>query len=390
MRTNIRFFEEEIDLRFLHLGDLHFGKIVNSFSMIEDQQYVLEQVKEYVKTYEPDAVLLAGDIYDRSVPPARAVSLYSQFLRDVLMELKTPVLAVAGNHDGADLISFGHELFEAAHYYVAGRYTKEMKKVVLHDEHGPVNVYLLPFADYAVVREAHQDETIKSLDEAMRVTLESNPINKEERNVLVTHAFVVGGEDPQESDSEKKLVVGGKESVSATHFEPFDYVALGHLHRTQKVGSDKIRYSGSLLKYSFSEENYQKSVTMIDLSGTGELTCELLPLTPRRDLRTLTGQLDDLLNQPGSEDYLRVILTDKGELLEPMAKLRQVYPNVMILDLLENNSDFKGSGLTKKAREQKTPEQLFADFYEHHKGETIHEEGAQLITQLIQQLRGEC
>ena len=389
MRTNIRFFEEEIGLRFLHLGDLHFGKIVNSFSMIEDQQYVLEQVKEYVKKYKPDAVLLAGDIYDRSVPPARAVSLYSQFLRDVLMELKTPVLAVAGNH-GADLISFGHELFEAAHYYVAGRYTKEMKKVVLQDEHGPVNVYLLPFADYAVVREAHQDETIKSLDEAMRVTLESNPINKEERNVLVTHAFVVGGEDPQESDSEKKLVVGGKESVSATHFEPFDYVALGHLHRTQKVGSDKIRYSGSLLKYSFSEENYQKSVTMIDLSGTGELTCELLPLTPRRDLRTLTGQLDDLLNQPGSEDYLRVILTDKGQLLEPMAKLRQVYPNVMILDLLENNSDFKGSGLTKKAREQKTPEQLFADFYEHHKGETIHEEGAQLITQLIQQLRGEC
>ena len=387
MRTNIRFFEEEIGLRFLHLGDLHFGKIVNSFSMIEDQQYVLEQVKEYVKKYKPDAVLLAGDIYDRSVPPARAVSLYSQFLRDVLMELKTPVLAVAGNHDGADLISFGHELFEAAHYYVAGRYTKEMKKVVLHDEHGPVNVYLLPFADYAVVREAHQDETIKSLDEAMRVTLESNPINKEERNVLVTHAFVVGGEDPQESDSEKKLVVGGKESVSATHFEPFDYVALGHLHRTQKVGSDKIRYSGSLLKYSFSE---QKSVTMIDLSGTGELTCELLPLTPRRDLRTLTGQLDDLLNQPGSEDYLRVILTDKGQLLEPMAKLRQVYPNVMILDLLENNSDFKGSGLTKQAREQKTPEQLFADFYEHHKGETIHEEGAQLITQLIQQLRGEC
>ena len=210
MRTNIRFFEEEIGLRFLHLGDLHFGKIVNSFSMIEDQQYVLEQVKEYVKKYKPDAVLLAGDIYDRSVPPARAVSLYSQFLRDVLMELKTPVLAVAGNHDGADLISFGHELFEAAHYYVAGRYTKETKKVVLQDEHGPVNVYLLPFADYAVVREAHQDETIKSLDEAMRVTLESNPINKEERNVLVTHAFVVGGEDPQESDSEKKLVVGGK------------------------------------------------------------------------------------------------------------------------------------------------------------------------------------
>ena len=392
MRTNIRFFEEEIGLRFLHLGDLHFGKIVNSFSMIEDQQYVLEQVKEYVKKYKPDAVLLAGDIYDRSVPPARAVSLYSQFLRDVLMELKTPVLAVAGNHDGADLISFGHELFEAAHYYVAGRYTKEMKKVVLQDEHGPVNVYLLPFADYAVVREAHQDETIKSLDEAMRVTLESNPINKEERNVLVTHAFVVGGEDPQESDSEKKLVVGGKESVDATLLEHFDYVALGHLHRTQRVNSDKIRYSGSLLKYSFSEEHYHKSMTMIDLDAEGEISIELLPLKPRRDMRTITGKLDELLTleDEGQEDYLRVILTDEGELLEPMAKLRQVYPNVMLLELERRFSEFKGSQLSASARQTKSTEELFADFYEHHRGESLHEAGKQVIEQTIKVMKGEC
>lgn len=378
-------------MRFLHLGDLHFGKVVNSFSMIEDQAFVLEQVKGYIKTYQPDAILLAGDIYDRSVPPARAVSLYSQFLKDVLIDLKTPVLAVAGNHDGADLVGFGRELFEAAQYYVAGHYTKEMKKVILNDEYGAVNIYLLPFADYAVVREVHQNEMIKSLDEAMKVTLEQHPINKDERNVLVTHAFVVSGnEEPQESESEKKLVVGGKESVSAMHFDAFDYVALGHLHRTQKVGSDKIRYSGSLLKYSFSEENYQKSVTMIDLDETGKVTCELLPLNPQRDVRTITGLLDDLLAQPGSDDYLRVVLTDTGELLEPMAKLRQVYPNVMMLDLAEKNKAFKSSQLSKTAREQKSPDQLFADFYEHHKGETLHEEGTQLIQALVQQLRGEC
>ena len=226
-------------MRLLHLGDLHFGKVVNSFSMLEDQRYVLEQVKSYIKTYQPDALLLAGDIYDRSVPPARAVALYSEFLKEVLVELKTPVLAVAGNHDGADLINFGHELFEAAHYYVAGRYTKEIKKVVLRDEFGPVNFYLLPFADYAVVRELHEDETVKSLDDAMRVTLAANPIDATERNVLLTHAFVVGqSEEILISDSEKKLVVGGKESVSSAYFEAFDYVALGHLHRTQKVGSD--------------------------------------------------------------------------------------------------------------------------------------------------------
>ena len=376
-------------MRFFHLGDLHFGKVVNSFSMIEDQQYVLEQVKEYIQKYQPDAVLLAGDIYDRSVPPARAVALYSQFLKDVLIDLKTPVLAVAGNHDGADLISFGHELFEAAQYYVAGQYTKEMKKVILEDEYGPVNIYLLPFADYAVVREAHQDENIKSLDEAMRVTIKYHEISKTERNVLLTHAFVIGGEEPQESESEKKLVVGGKESVSATYFEEFDYVALGHLHRTQKVGSDKIRYSGSLLKYSFSEENYQKSITMIDLNESGDINCELLALTPRRDMRTLTGNLEDLLKLPTSDDYLRIVLTDTKELLEPMAKLRQVYPNVMMLEFAKREQTFKGSQLSKAAREQKTPEQLFAQFYTHHKGEVLHEEGTQVIQLLMKQLKGD-
>ena len=377
-------------MRFLHLGDLHFGKVIHSFSMIEDQQYVLEQVKQYIETYQPDAVLLAGDIYDRSVPPAVAVSLYSRFLKEVLIDLKTPILAVAGNHDGADLVNFGSELFESANYYVAGHYTKEVKKVVLKDEHGLVNFYLIPFADYAVVREVHQDDNIKSLDAAMKMTLEKLDLNRKERNVLITHAFVVGGdEEPQACESEKKLVVGGKESVSASYFDDFDYVALGHLHRTQKVGNDNIRYSGSLLKYSFSEEDYHKSVTMVDLDESGAITYELLPLIPRRDMRTIKGELNELLNQPSSEDYLRVILTDRGELLEPMAKLRKVYPNIMILELDQKFNEFKGSKLDKFTREQKTPEQLFSDFYLHHKGNTLHEEGTQLIQKIIHQVREE-
>ena len=374
-------------MRLLHLGDLHFGKVVNSFSMLEDQRYVIEQVKSYINEYKPDAVLLAGDIYDRSVPPARAVALYSDFLKEVLIELKTPVLAVAGNHDGADLINFGHELFEAAHYYVAGRYTTEMKKVVLNDEFGPVNFYLLPFADYAVVRELQEDETIKSLDDAMRVTMATNPIDETQRNVLLTHAFVVGStEEVLISDSEKKLVVGGKESVSSAYLEVFDYVALGHLHRTQKVGSDKIRYSGSLLKYSFSEESYQKSITMIDLDETGAIKCELLPLNPKRDLKTLKGTLEEVLAMPSCEDYLRVVLLDQGELIEPMAKLRQNYPNVMILELEHNHLEFKGSDLTKEARKEKTPEQLFNDFYLHHKGENLSDKAEQSIKKIMEEV----
>ena len=374
-------------MRLLHLGDLHFGKVVNSFSMLEDQRYVIEQVKSYIKEYKPDAILLAGDIYDRSVPPARAVALYSDFLKEVLIELKTPVLAVAGNHDGADLINFGHELFEAAHYYVAGRYTTKIKKVVLNDEFGPVNFYLLPFADYAVVRELQGDETIKSLDDAMRVTMATNPIDETQRNVLLTHAFVVGqSEEILICDSEKKLVVGGKESVSSAYLEVFDYVALGHLHRTQKVGNDKIRYSGSLLKYSFSEESYQKSITMIDLDETGAIKCELLPLNPKRDLKTLKGTLEEVLAMPSCEDYLRVVLLDQGELIEPMAKLRQNYPNVMILELEHNHLEFKGSDLTKEARKEKTPEQLFNDFYLHHKGENLSDKAEQSIKKIMEEV----
>ena len=379
-------------MRLMHLGDLHFGKMVNGFLMIEDQEFVLEQIKQYIQTYRPDAVMLAGDIYDRSVPPARAVALYNQFLKDLLIELKTPVLAVAGNHDGAELIDFGHELFEAAQYYVAGNFTKIIKKVRLQDDAGPVNFYLLPFADYAVVREALNHPEIKSLNDAMKAIMEANPIDSTERNVLITHAFVVGGEAPEQSESEKKLVVGGKESVDATLLEHFDYVALGHLHRTQRVNSDKIRYSGSLLKYSFSEEHYHKSMTMIDLDAEGEISIELLPLKPRRDMRTITGKLDELLTleDEGQEDYLRVILTDEGELLEPMAKLRQVYPNVMLLELERRFSEFKGSQLSASARQTKSTEELFADFYEHHRGESLHEAGKQVIEQTIKVMKGEC
>ncbi len=379
-------------MRLMHLGDLHFGKMVNGFLMIEDQEFVLEQIKQYIQTYRPDAVMLAGDIYDRSVPPARAVALYNQFLKDLLIELKTPVLAIAGNHDGAELIGFGHELFEAAQYYVAGNFTKIIKKVRLQDDAGPVNFYLLPFADYAVVREALNHPEIKSLNDAMKAIMEANPIDSTERNVLITHAFVVGGEAPEQSESEKKLVVGGKESVDATLLEHFDYVALGHLHRTQRVNSDKIRYSGSLLKYSFSEEHYHKSMTMIDLDAEGEISIELLPLKPRRDMRTITGKLDELLTleDEGQEDYLRVILTDEGELLEPMAKLRQVYPNVMLLELERRFSEFKGSQLSASARQTKSTEELFADFYEHHRGESLHEAGKQVIEQTIKVMKGEC
>jgi len=374
----------------MHLGDLHLGKVVNGFSMIEDQVTILEQVKTYIKEYRPDAVLLAGDIYDRSVPPARAVSLYSQFLKDVLIQLKTPVLAIAGNHDGAEMLSFGHELFEAAHYYVAGKYSKEIKKVTFFDEAGPVHFYLLPFTDYPVVRETLHDKFIKSLEDGMRATLAANELNLKERNVLITHSYVSGSQSPIVSDSEKKLIIGGKEMVPASLFKAFEYVALGHLHRPQQVEAPNIRYSGSILKYSFSEETDKKSVTLVEMKADGKVNHLLLPLKPKRELRTIKGSLDELLMSDQSsecEDYIRVILTDEGELLEPMAKLRQVYPNIMSLEIERHLTEyFKSSGLASEERIQKTPSQLFKDFYEHHRGKALHEIGEKVVNDILSQL----
>jgi len=377
-------------MKFLHIGDLHLGKVINNFSMLEDQRHVLRQIVGYAKEHRPHAVVLAGDIYDRSVPPAAAVSLYGEFLKALLIDEKIPVLAIAGNHDGADMIHFGNELFEAANYFVAGHYTPVMRKATVHDEFGPVHFHLLPFADYAVVREAHQEKDIKSLEDASKLAVESNPIEKGTRNVMVTHAYLSGGVTAlEESDSEKRLVIGGKETVSASLFSGYDYVALGHLHRAQPVMSKKIRYSGSILKYSFSEENDKKSITLVEMDGEGQIETTHLPLTLKRDLRTLKGTLEELLNGEGTEDYVRVVLTDEGEIMEPMAKLRTVYPHIMALTLAKNNQDrFQSAQRLQQPQAQKSAVELFSDFYAHQREKDLPEAGRRAIETILKALEG--
>jgi len=378
-------------MKFLHLGDLHLGKVINNFSMLDDQRYILEQIVNYVKEHRPAAVILAGDIYDRSVPSAAAVNLYNDFLKSLLIESKVPVLAVAGNHDGADMIHFGNELFESANYYVAGHFAPTIKKVELHDEHGPLDFYLLPFADHAVVREALQNKDVKSLEEAARATMDQNPLDKTRRNILVTHGYISSGtEKLEESDSEKRLVIGGKETVSASIFDEFDYIALGHLHRAQSVLSLKCRYSGSILKYSFSEENDKKSMTLVEMDAEGKISASYLPLVPKREVRTLKGTLKELLDKEegfGNEDYLRVILTDEGELIEPMAKLRPRYPNIMALSLERDLSErFKSTELNAEATAQKSTLELFSDFYAHQREKPLAETGRLVIENILKEL----
>ncbi|HAX73874.1 MAG TPA: exonuclease SbcCD subunit D [Firmicutes bacterium] len=378
-------------MKIMHLGDLHIGKSVNGFSMIEDQIHVLNQVKNYIRDYKPDVLVIAGDIYDRPQAPAAAVSLFSEFIAEVALDLKTPIMGVAGNHDGADLISYGSELLEKMNVHLEGRLNSVIKKVTLTDEFGPVNFYLLPFADYAVVRDVLNDKEVKSLHSATAAMLKHNPIDDTERNVLVTHAFVRGDADVEQSESEKSLVVGGKEEVGLSLFEAFDYVALGHLHGSQYVGKKHVRYSGTLLKYSFSEEYHKKSVTFIELNKKGDVHCELLDIKPLRNLRSIEGPLQTLLDNADpltKHDFLRVVLTDDGELIEPMAKLRAVYPNVMLLEFKNKMRDFTGATLSKEARLSKSPIELFADFYEGAKGEPLTDNRKAIVEEALQSLMG--
>ncbi len=376
-------------MRFLHLADLHVGKIVNGVSMIADQEHVFEQIKRYIQTEQVDGVLLAGDLYDRSVPSSAAIRLFDEFLADIIIRLQTPVYAIAGNHDGSELLNFGSRLLSAAHCHIEGKISDTIQKVTVRDEYGPLNIYLLPFSDYAVVRETLSQPQIKSLHEATKALLETTPIDESERNILLYHGFVTGG-DVQTSDSEKCLVVGGKEEVSYQLFDAFDYVALGHLHGAQRAGRETIRYAGTPLKYSFSEERHQKSVTLIDVLEKGHIDIQTKPLIPLKEMRTIEGTLEEVLlaaTPQNKEDYLRVILTDEGELLEPMNRLKQVYPNTMILELKKHQQEVQMKGLTKKDREQLQPEQLFSQFYEQNTERKMSEEELSVIQKVLNSIQ---
>ncbi|ADL50391.1 exonuclease SbcCD subunit D [Clostridium cellulovorans] len=384
-------------MKFLHLGDLHIGKIINNFSMIEDQKYILDKILEVLIERKPDALVLAGDIYDRSFPPTEAVMVLNNFLSKVVLEHNISVMAVAGNHDSGDRLHFGSDILSNSGLYIEGVFNREVKKIRLMDEHGPVNFYLLPFADSPVIREALADKEIKNLNQGMEAVLKKiyETMDGEERNVLITHGFVRGKEPLLESESERPLSIGGTDYVDIESFNRFNYTALGHLHGPQRVDREgKIRYSGSLLKYSFSEENHKKSIAMVELDKDGNTQVELIEVKPRRDMRTIKGELTKLLDPRvykavNTEDYLRVVLIDEGELIEPMAKLREVYPNVMVLE----RERIRGEELVitecgKNPRE-KSKLELFEDFYAFHTSNPLSEEKRNLIAKIIEDVEKE-
>ncbi|MGB5823551.1 MAG: exonuclease SbcCD subunit D [Proteocatella sp.] len=384
-------------MKIFHLSDLHLGKIVNNFSMIEDQKYVLNQIYEQIEIQKPDVVIMAGDLYDRSVPPVQAIELLNTVFFMIIKELNTPIMSIAGNHDSGERIDFGSILFKDSALYISGTLKKDIQKITLYDEYGPVNFYPIPFAEPPIARDIFADESIKTHDIAIKKIVDSIEVNlnPDERNVAIAHGYVTylsnSGEDElllETSESEKPLSIGGTDHINACHFDIFDYTALGHLHGPQKVGSDKKRYAGSLIKYSFSEVNQKKGITMIDMTEKNSIQAQVLPIKLKRNFRVLTGELETIIEQAshdihGKEDYIKAVLTDTGELFDPMAKLRSVYPNAM--ELVRKDRIRKQDSATNSAvnAREKSKISLFENFYEEMTGEKCSDGGIDIITNII-------
>ncbi len=380
-------------MKFLHLSDLHLGKRVHGFSMLDDQRFVLEQIAQLARARRVDAVVIAGDIYDKSIPPAEAVGLFDSFFTSLCAE-GIAVLAIGGNHDSGERLNFGQELLARQGVHLCGTFGSALPSVVLCDADGcRVQFHLLPWLRPMELRErlALAESTQQC---AVQAALETAQWARGARQVLLAHAFVTaGGALPEQSESEI-VPVGGLDAVDAALFDRFDYVALGHLHRAQRLGRDSVRYAGSPLKYSFSEARYPKSVPLVTLDACAAAQVELLPLRPKHEMRELRGKLADVTHaltvQAGDpEDYLRVILTDEDELYDPQGALRAVYPNLMRLDF--DNARTRATetgGVQEELARRLTPEQLFAQFFEEQNGKELSAWQQETIARICREKEG--
>ena len=380
-------------MRFLHTADWHLGKLFGQRYMTSDQRYVLEELLSLVKEAKGDAVVIAGDIYDRGVPPAEAVDLMSEVLAR-LSERKVSVLYIAGNHDSASRIDFGRSVMERSGVYLRGRIAKGAEPVVLEDDAGPVYFSLIPFAAPLDVRDAFGIEASISYDEAMEAVVADarSRIPAGVRSVAIAHAFLAGG---RSSESERPLSVGGSDQVRPVHFKDYSYTALGHLHGPQRAGAENIRYSGSLLKYSFDEAKQQKGAIVVDLAADGTVAQEFVPLAPRHDVRIVTGTLDELrtdgFDPLPHDDYVRVDLLDKDTILNAYDKLQAIYPNLFALT--------RPNWKAKSADELAAPSQaqqkersaltLFSDFFrDATEGDELSDEQRQVVAECLDEM--EC
>lgn len=358
-------------MKILHTADWHLGKWVQGISMTEDQRFVMEQLIEFIRLEKPDVVVIAGDLYDRAVPAMEAVELLNEVLETIVLQLKIPVVAIAGNHDSPGRLNFASRIMKANGLHIIGQWSLNQEPVILSDEEGEVHFHLVPYAEPGMIRHLFEDEKIRSHNDAMkRMTLHlEEMMDPGARHIFVGHAFVtqMGEERDNTSDSERPLAIGGAEHVDHRCLNPFHYVALGHLHQAHFAGEEKIRYAGSPLKYSVSEEHHKKGFLMVELDGKGNVEIEKKLLHPKRDIRTVEATMAEIEKHELNEDYVFVRLLDEAPVLAPMEKIRTVYPNAMHVErktVSFLNEDKVRSGEKRKM----STDELFKAFYQEVNG----------------------
>ena len=374
----------------MHLADLHLGKRVNGFSMMEDQEYILNRILEIMEEEQPDGLLIAGDVYDKTIPPAEGVRLMDDFLTAVAAK-HVPVFLISGNHDSAERVAFGHQLMQGSGIWISPVYDGTIRHHTLEDRWGEVNIYLIPFLRPSVVRSFFPDIEIEDYTDALRTIIEDLQVNTSRRNVVLAHQFVTAaGALPETCDSEQ-LSVGGLDRVDGSVFSPFDYTALGHLHGPQRVGSETIRYAGSPLKYSFSELHQKKSVTVAELRAKGETEIRQIPLQPRREMIELRGTFEEILeearkNGEPQTDYCHMILTDETDVVDALSRLREYYPNIMLLDYDNRRTRSQKEVEQLDRVEERTPGELFAALYEQQNGQEMDSDRKEYLDGLIREI----
>lgn len=374
----------------MHLADLHLGKRVNGFSMMEDQEYILNRILEIMEEEQPDGLLIAGDVYDKTIPPAEAVRLMDDFLTAVAAK-HVPVFLISGNHDSAERVAFGHQLMQGSGIWISPVYDGTIRHHTLEDRWGEVNIYLIPFLRPSVVRSFFPDAEIGDYTDALQTIIQELPLDASKRNVVLAHQFVTAAEALPETCDSEQLSVGGLDRVDGSVFSPFDYTALGHLHGPQRVGSETIRYAGSPLKYSFSELHQKKSVTVAELLEKGETEIRQIPLQPRREMIELRGTFEEILAEARKKgepqtDYYHMILTDETDVVDALSRLREFYPNIMLLDYDNRRTRSQKEVEQLDRVEERTPGELFAALYEQQNGQEMQPDQKEYLDGLIREI----
>lgn len=427
-------------MRILHLADLHLGKTLQEQSLLEDQEYMLKQIIEKIKKYDIETILISGDIYDRSVPQKEAVNLLDNFLNTLVKELKKKVFIIAGNHDSKERLGFGNRIFEDDGLYIESRYTGTLKKVQLEDEYGKLNIYMLPYikpvevkkyfessesqqenkkqieqeskkqierennSESEIIQNSNSKEEkeeneienseLTSCEQTIHKIIEKEEINEKERNIILVHQFVTAdGKEPERTDSEV-ISLGGTDNVDISNFDKFDYVAIGHVHRPQRIGRDTARYAGTMLKYSFSEVNHKKSMPILDFKEKGNIQINLEELTPLRDMREIKGPIEKLIKKENYEgtntdDYMRVILTNEEPIYDAIGQIRRIYPNTLKLEIRNSKTALNLEEEESKLENvrNKSEIELFNEFYKMQNNSELNEKQKEYLQKIIKEVK---